>query len=437
MRNESLTLATFPRAIMHIDADAFFASCEQSTNPILKGKPVVTGKERGIAASMSYEAKAMGVTRGMSLGDIRKICPGVVILASDYETYSLLSKRLFEIVRRYTPDVEEYSIDECFADLTGLRRPLRMSYPAIAQIVQITLEKELGITFSVGLGPSKVIAKIASKWKKPCGLTVIPGREIHEYLRDLPVEKIWGVGPQTTAYLQKEGVRTALQFARKPKEWVQAKLTKPHYEIWQELRGESVLPVETAPKEVYQSISKMKTFRPSSSDRTFVFAQLCRNIENACIKARRYKLAAQTVLIFLRTHEFRHTGFEIDLSRPSAFPNEIIDAIHKPFDAIFKEGVVYRATGVVLEKLHEDVAPQLDLFRAYLRVDRMRRLFESVDQLDARFGKHTVYVGSSFEASQYHDSLPDKGVAPRRTTTLLQGENDRQRLGIPLMGEVG
>jgi nucleotidyltransferase/DNA polymerase involved in DNA repair len=94
---------------------------------------VVTGKERGIAASMSYEAKARGVTRGMRIAEIRKVCPEAVILPSDYETYSLLSKRFFAIVRRYTPDVEEYSIDECFADLTGLRRPLRMSYLQIAE----------------------------------------------------------------------------------------------------------------------------------------------------------------------------------------------------------------------------------------------------------------------------------------------------------------
>ena len=127
-----LALHAFPRAILHIDGDAFFASCEQSRRPKLQGRPVVTGKERGIVASMSYEAKARGVTRGMRLSDIRKVCPDAVILPSDYETYSLLSKRFFAIVRRYTPDVEEYSIDECFADLTGLRRPLRMSYLKIA-----------------------------------------------------------------------------------------------------------------------------------------------------------------------------------------------------------------------------------------------------------------------------------------------------------------
>src|SRR5918992_558285 len=163
MDDPPLAIRSFPRAIVHIDGDAFFASCEQAKHPTLQGKPVVTWKERGIAASMSYEAKARGVTRGMTMRQIRQICPEAIILPSDYETYSLLSLRMFAIVRRYTPDVEEYSIDECFADLTGLRRPLRMSYEDMAIQIKKDLDTELGFTFSVGLAPNKAIAKIGSK----------------------------------------------------------------------------------------------------------------------------------------------------------------------------------------------------------------------------------------------------------------------------------
>ncbi|MCB1813923.1 MAG: hypothetical protein KDK04_19730 [Candidatus Competibacteraceae bacterium] len=115
-----LALGSLPRAILHIDADAFFASCEQANNPSLRGKPVVTGKERGIASAVSYEAKALGIKRGMRIREIKKICPDAIHLPSDYETYSLYSQRVFAIVRRYTDRVEEYSIDECFAELTGL-----------------------------------------------------------------------------------------------------------------------------------------------------------------------------------------------------------------------------------------------------------------------------------------------------------------------------
>jgi len=242
MAEPPLTLHAFPRAILHIDGDAFFASCEQSRNPLLQGKPVITGKERGIVASMSYEAKARGVTRGMRLFEVKRVCPDAIILPSDYETYSLLSARFFAIVRRYTPQVEEYSIDECFCDLTGLRRPLRLSYRQMAERIKHELDTELGFTFSVGLAPNKVIAKIASKWQKPSGLTEVPGHSIHLFLKELPVGKVWGIGPQTAALLEKHGMRTALQFARKSEVWVKKLLPKPFYLIWQELNGRWVFP---------------------------------------------------------------------------------------------------------------------------------------------------------------------------------------------------
>src|SRR5512135_3459873 len=114
-------IRSYPRAILHVDGDSFFASCEVAKNPALRGKPVITGKERGIVSAASYEAKARGVKRGMNLREARAVCPDAIILPSDYETYSLFSERMYTIVRRYTPAVEEYSIDECFADLTGLR----------------------------------------------------------------------------------------------------------------------------------------------------------------------------------------------------------------------------------------------------------------------------------------------------------------------------
>lgn len=429
-----LTLHSYPRAILHIDGDAFFASCEQARTPALKGKPVVTGKERGIAASMSYEAKARGVTRGMPLGAIRRVCPEVIILPSDYETYSLLSKRFFAIVRRITPAVEEYSVDECFADLTGLRRPLRMSYEAMCLQIQSDLFRELGVSFSLGLAPSKVLAKVGSKWKKPSGFTAIPGRRAHEYLSALPLEKVWGIGSQTTAYLEKFGLYTALDFARKEEAWVKAHLTKPHYEIWQELRGQSVMPVVIQEKETYQSISKVKTFRPSSSDRAFVFSQLSRNVENACIKARRYNLAAKQISFFLRTHDFRHSGAEIVLSRASAFPNEIVGAISAPFDELYWEGARYRATGVVLSHLEDASIKQHDLFGATLRVEKIARLFESVDVLDKKYGKHTVHLASSAAAEHYRTHLPDQSY---REEHFFRGETARRHIAIPLLaGEV-
>jgi DNA polymerase-4/DNA polymerase V len=432
-----LTLGSFPRAILHIDGDAFFASCEQSRRPKLQGRPVVTGKERGIAASMSYEAKARGVTRGMRISDIRKLCPDAVILPSDYETYSLLSKRFFAIVRRYTPDVEEYSVDECFADLTGLRRPLRMSYIQIANRIKEDLDTELGFTFSVGLAPNKVVAKIASKWRKPSGLTAIPEKELHHYLAKLPVENVWGIGHQTTALLNKHGVKTALQFAQRPEAWVKKHFSKPFYHIWQELNGAYIFELVTGEHETYHTIQKVKTFTPPSGNRDFVFAQLAKNIENACIKLRKYQLATERVLIFLRSQDFHDTGLEMDLSGPTSFPNDILRVVSPAFDDLFAPATLYRATGVILCKLSEAYYGQLDLFGEVIRLQRLSNLYECVDTLREKYGKHTVFLGASFLAHAHAQHDGERGQLPERQRQLLPGETVRKRLAIPMfMGEV-
>ena len=421
------------RAILHIDGDAFFASCEQARDPSLKGRPVITGLERGIAASMSYEAKARGVTRAMPLWQIRKLCPDAVIMPSDYETYSLLSQRLYDIVRRWTPDIEEYGVDECFADITGLRRMHHASYPVIAARIQRELATELGFTFSIGLAPTKVLAKLGSKWKKPHGLTVIPGRRIHEYLDKLPVEKIWGIGPQTTAFLAKHRINTARELARLSSEWVFAHTTKPFQEIWQELNGVSVMPILTGEKTTYASIQKFKTFTPPSTDAAFVFSQLSRNIENACIKVRRYSLAVREAVFLLRTQQFDHAGIEVTLSAATPVPGPIIAAAHEAFPRLWKPGTRYRATGVVFTKLESDDRQQPDLFGAHVGVERSRQVYEGADTLDAKYGKHTVYVATSHQAQTHAQHDGERGHIATRKLDLLRGETARQRLAIPML----
>lgn len=419
--------------MLHIDGDAFFASCEQARDPALKGRPVITGLERGIAASMSYEAKARGITRAMPLWQIRKLCPEAVIMPSDYETYSLLSKRMYDIVRRWTPDIEEYGVDECFADITGLRRMHHASYPVIAGRIQRELASELGFTFSIGLAPTKVLAKIGSKWKKPHGLTVIPGRRIPAYLAELPVENVWGIGPQTTAFLTKYRIRTAREFADMSQEWISAHTTKPLQEIWQELNGVSVMSLVTEGKTTQASVQKFKTFTPPSTDAAFVFSQLSRNIENACIKVRRYNLAVREALFLLRTQRFDHAGIEVTLSDATPVPGPIIAAAQEAFHTLWKPGTPYRATGVVFTKLESDDRMQPDLFGAHVGIERSRSVYESADVLDAKYGKHTVYVATSHQAQTHAQHDGERGHVATRKLDLLRGETARQRLAIPML----
>ncbi|MGC1455930.1 MAG: DNA polymerase IV [Nitrospirota bacterium] len=433
MTDQFISLSSWPQAIMHVDADAFFASCEQAIHPELKGRPVICGKERGIVAAASYEAKARGVTRGVRLSDVKKICPDAVILPSDYETYSLFSVRMFEILRRFSPDVEEYSIDEAFVDLTGLRRSFHGSYEVIADTMRKTIETELGITVSAGVSLSKVLAKIGSKHNKPNGLTMIPGREIHLYLEKLPIEKVWGIGPNTAAFLHKHGITTALQFARKEEGFLDRYLSKPYREIWHELNGRSVYPVTTETKNSYQSISKVRTFTPPSTDEGFVFAQLSKNLENACIKARRYRLAAARIIVFLRKQDFTSCGVELKLSRPTAYPVELFGLLRQGFGQVFESRALYRQTGVVLSGLVAESGIQFGLFDDTTKIEKMARVYSVVDEISAKYGKHTIQHAASLPTKLQAQHEGDRGDVSLRKTDLFKGENKRQRLGLPLL----
>jgi nucleotidyltransferase/DNA polymerase involved in DNA repair len=367
------------------------------------------------------------------LSDVKKLCPDAVILPSDYETYSLFSVRMFEILRRFSPDVEEYSIDEAFVDITGLRRSFHGPYESIALRMQEAIEQELGLSVSVGVSLSKVLAKIGSKHKKPHGITMIPGRDIHLFLGKLPVEKVWGIGPNTAAYLGKHGIRTALEFALKDEAFVTRYLSKPYQEIWHELNGRSVYPVTTETKSSYQSISKAKTFTPPSMDETFVFAQLSKNLENACIKARRYHLAANRVVLFLRQQDYRSAGAELKLSRPTAFPTELYTLLREGFRGLYRPNTPYRQTGVVLSGLIAENTIQYGLFEDTTKIERMAKIYESIDELSRKYGKHAVQHGASLPTKQQAQHEGERGDVPARKADLFKGENKRQRLGLPML----
>jgi DNA polymerase-4/DNA polymerase V len=403
--------------------------------PELRGKPVVTGSERGIVSSLTYEAKARGVKRGMPLYEVRRVCPDVVLLPSDYETYSLVSERMYKIVRRFTSVVEEYSIDECFADITGLEASTGLSYEAIARRIKEALDQELGVTFSVGLAPTKVLAKIGSKWQKPSGFTAIPSYAIVDFLAETSVGQIWGIGPATSAKLEQLGVLNADTFAAKTRAWVEAHFHKPQLEIWQELQGECAYPVSGGARPAYQSISKTKTFA-ASTDESFVFSQLAKNIENACIKLRRHSLEAAKVSIFIKTQQFDFAWAEIKLGQSTSSPTELIRAIEERFTEIYNPYLEYRATGVVVNDLREAGISQPDLFGEKAKAERLNSLFSSIDALSEKYGKHVAYLGASFKAMTRAAHTNDRERKPERRANLFSGETLRKRINLPFMGEV-
>lgn len=391
-----LNIHSFPQAILHLDANAFFASVEQALDPSLKGKPVVVGKERGIVTAVSYEGKALGIKRGMTIKEVEKNFPQVVILESNYEKYSIFSLKLFEILRKFSPIVEEYSIDEAFADLKGLRGYFHTTYEELGQRIKERIKKELGISVSIGISLTKVLAKIASNYRKPDGLTLISGREIHHYLKDIPVSEVWGIGPQRASLCEKLGIYSALDLACAKEEFIKKHFPKPVYEIWLELRGIQVYPVINTPKECYKSISKVLSFSPTEN-KDFLLAQSALNLELSCFKARAYKLLAQSIVFFIKDRDFNIYSKEITLPYPSAYPKEILPLLREAFESLYSPDLLYRQVGVILKDLISQRSFQLSLFGkgAKMAPEKEERLYAAIDKLNLKYGRTTVIHGTT------------------------------------------
>lgn len=427
-----ITLLAYPKAVLHIDCDAFFASCEQARNPRLKGRPVVTGKERGIIACASYEAKAFGIKRGIRLSEAKKLCTDLVIMPSDYETYSIYSERLFDIARRFTPTVEEFSIDEAFCDITGLRRIYRTSYPNIAKRIKNEIQKELDITVSVGLSLSKTLAKICSRYSKPNGFTAIPGYRLHEFLKDIPPDMVCGFGPNTVELLRKCGIEAVIDYVRRPVDFARRLLGKIGAELWHELRGDAVYEICHREKDKYLSISKTKTFMPASGDKDVVKGKLMRNLESACIKLRRHKLSARCLTVYLRTADFKGWGLEARLNRHSSSTLDFTPVCTGLFNIVFRKGSSYRATGVVLSDIVPEGVDSRTLFDDPIRVKRVAKLSKTIDEINQKYGKHTLHLAASNSIMLKKEIHPRNGLTWRKQE-LLKGETSRKRLNIPLL----
>ncbi|HEY4489208.1 MAG TPA: DNA polymerase IV [Candidatus Paceibacterota bacterium] len=420
----------YPRAILHMDGDSFFASVEQALDWRLRGKPVVTGAERGAATALSYEAKRKGARRGMTLQQIKAVCPDAIVVPSNYTAYSIYAHRMYKIVRQFTPEVEEYSIDECFADITGLTKKYSKTYEEIGEMIKAQLEQDLGITFGVGLAPNKTLAKIASSRNKPAGFTPLPKEKISEFLHDLPIGAVWGVGFSTTMQLERLEIRTALDFAEKDRAWLrEKKISLPYQKIWAELNGGFARNLDEDGDERIGSILKTHTFKPTR-DRECILSQLSANLEAACAKARRHKVKARLCRFYLKTQSFTYASLTLDLQVSLADPREFLRAIQARFDDVYEPGEMYRATGIGLYALTNDASVTPDLFGASSRVDREAPLIGAIDRMNHKYGRHTIFLGGSFGAIL-------GGETSRKEPRLILPIHQRKKtISIPHLGIV-
>ncbi len=430
--------AEFPKAILHFDGDSFFASVEQVMDYRLRGKPVITGGERGAATALSYEAKRLGLYRGMTLGQIKALCPEAIIVPSNYVSYAIYANRMYSIVRSYTPIVEEYSIDECFADITGLDAQLGISYEEIALRIKKELEDSLGITFGVGLAPSKTLAKVASKAHKPAGFTSIPMSKIQEFLETLPIHSVWGLGGASGTHLTNAGAKTAWKFAQQTDAWLTShRFGKAYRDIWLELNGYSVKPLMVEDRHQAGSIMTTRTFKPASKNKWFILSQLSKNVERACEKARKQGLEAQGLTFYLKTQDFTYHAVSMELTVPIANPSEIMRLIMERFDDVYAPGILYRATGITIRSLkaHEEYMP--DLFGEREALGKRSQAFRVLDQLNTRYGKHTMFLASSL-AAVLHTEAPSqhqRKVEVKKNAEFSVGiEKKHKTLKIPYLG---
>jgi DNA polymerase-4 len=202
------------RRILHIDMDAFFSSVEQKRHPELVSKPVVVGgggdpTKRGVVSTASYEARKFGIHSAMPLRTAYKLCPDAVFLPVDYEEYSRVSGRIKEILREFTPIIEDVGIDEAFLDISSIDKPSE----EIAKKIKRRIKDETDLTCSIGIAPNKLLAKMASDMQKPDGFTIIKEEDVESHIWPLPARKLWGVGPKTETYLKEMGIKTIGELA--------------------------------------------------------------------------------------------------------------------------------------------------------------------------------------------------------------------------------
>jgi DNA polymerase-4 len=196
------------KRILHIDMDAFYASVEQRDNPSLRGRPVAVGGDptvRGVVAAASYEARTFGVRSAIPMSRAVRLCPSLVIVRPDFQKYRTVSNQIFDIYREVTPLVEPLSLDEAYLDVTenAWQEPLGVN---VARRLKERIKEATRLTASAGVAPNKFLAKIASGWKKPDGLTVVAPERVERFLQGLPVDALWGVGPVTAARLREHGI---------------------------------------------------------------------------------------------------------------------------------------------------------------------------------------------------------------------------------------
>ncbi len=344
------------RTIFHVDMDAFFASIEIRDNPALVGQPVLVGGTgaRGVIAAASYAARSFGCRSAQPTALARRRCPHAVIISPRHGYYGEVSRQVFEVFRRFAPEVEPLSIDEAFIDMTGTERlhgPPRVA----AERLRAAVRAETGLTCSVGIATRKFIAKIASAEHKPDGLTIVaPGREL-EFLAPLPIGRLWGVGPRARERLEARDVHTIGEL----RQVAPARLRRWFGEHGAQLHrlANAVDARGVSSIRVAKSIGHEDTFARDVVGRAALLEKILSQATRVADRLDAHGLRGRRVSLKIRDHHFRTESRQRTLDRPTAQARVIYRAARDLLDALGIEGRRFRLTGVSVSRLERADAP--------------------------------------------------------------------------------
>ena len=375
------------RTILHVDLDAFFAAVEQRDRPELRGKPVIVGgggpNQRGVVSTASYEARVFGVHSAMPLRTAGALCPHGIFLPVDGRKYGRVSKDVLAVLRRFTPLVEPISIDEAFLDVTG-SRALLGDGETIARAIKAAVHDEIGLTISVGVARTKLVAKIASDLRKPDGLVVVPPGTEAAFLAPLPIGRLWGVGAKSAAVLREYGVQTIGDLAALPADLLERRFGVVGTSLGDRARGLDGDRV-TGEREAAKSIGHEHTFDVDSSDREVIERSLLGLSEGVAGRLRDSGVKAATVTVKIRDSSF-HT---ITRQRTLKEPTDLTEPIFRTALELARpevRGKKIWLLGVTASGLAEP--DQLSLFAA--DDPRRRRAVEAEDLVRHRYGDRAI-----------------------------------------------
>jgi DNA polymerase-4 len=383
-----------PGMILHLDMDAFFASVEQHDDPSLRGLPVIIGcHPRGVVSAASYEARVFGVHSAMPVVEARRRCPGGVFLPGNRRRYAAVSRLVMATLESFSPLVEPASIDEAYVDATGTET-LFGPPETLGRRVKAAIGQATGLSCSVGIAPVKFLAKIASDFDKPDGLTVVPPEGVASFLAGLPVGRIPGVGKRAQATLARLGIRVAGDILAYPPDFFERHLGKWGLELYERAHGRGSATVR--PSREAKSVSAENTFEADTADREILLAWLLVAAERVGRELRRDGLAGRTVTVKIKFSDFR----QITRSRTLAGPTAGDGVIFETAAGLLAAEALSRPVRLIgLGVSHFAAASrQLSLFeRPHERQRRQAgRVDAALDAIRDKFGREAIVRGRLF-----------------------------------------